>query len=86
MDLINKHAFIRAQQELFWLFTLYQILISSHFTEFSDVFLSMDALCGEKVDYPPPPPCKSFMKIRKRIGPKTDPWGTPDKTGTGSET
>ena len=24
---------------------------------------------------------KSFMKIRKRIGPKTDPWGTPDKTG-----
>ena len=25
------------------------------------------------------------MKIRKRIGPKTDPWGTPDKTGTGSE-
>ena len=28
---------------------------------------------------------KSFMKIRKRIGPKTDPWGTPNKTGTGSE-
>ena len=25
------------------------------------------------------------MKIRKRIGPKTDPWGTPNKTGTGSE-
>ena len=28
---------------------------------------------------------KSFMKIRKRIGAKNDPWGTPDKTGTGSE-
>ena len=28
---------------------------------------------------------KSLLKIRKRIGPKTDPWGTPDKTGTGSE-
>ena len=28
---------------------------------------------------------KSLMKIRKRISPKTDPWGTPDKTGTGSE-
>ena len=25
------------------------------------------------------------MKISKRIGPKTDPLGTPDKTGTGSE-
>ena len=25
------------------------------------------------------------MKIKKRIGPKTNPWGTPDKTGTGSE-
>ena len=25
------------------------------------------------------------MKIRKRTGPKTDPWGTPDRTGTGSE-
>ena len=25
---------------------------------------------------------KSFMKIKNRIGPKTDPWGTPDKTGT----
>ena len=28
---------------------------------------------------------RSFMKIRKRIGPKTDPWGTPDQSGTGSE-
>ena len=28
---------------------------------------------------------KSFIKIRNRIGPKTDPWGTPDNTGTGSE-
>ena len=28
---------------------------------------------------------KSFMKNRKRIGPKADPWGTLDKTGTGSE-
>ena len=28
---------------------------------------------------------KSLMKIRKRIGPKTDPWGTADKTGTGSD-
>ena len=28
---------------------------------------------------------KSFMKNRIRIGPKTDPWGTRDKTGTGSE-
>ena len=26
---------------------------------------------------------KSFMKIKNRIGPKTDPWGTPDNTGTG---
>ena len=25
---------------------------------------------------------KSFIKIRNRIGPKTDPWGTPDNTGT----
>ena len=25
------------------------------------------------------------MKIRKRIRPTTDPWGTSDKTGTGSE-
>ena len=28
---------------------------------------------------------KSFIKIRNRIGPKTDPWGTPDNTGTGPE-
>ena len=28
---------------------------------------------------------KSFMKIKNRIGPKTDPWGIPDKIGTGSE-
>ena len=28
---------------------------------------------------------RSFIKIRNRIGPKTDPWGTPDNTGTGSE-
>ena len=28
---------------------------------------------------------KSFMKNKKIIGPKTDPWGTSDKTGTGSE-
>ena len=25
------------------------------------------------------------MKMRNRIGPKTDPWGTPDSTGTGYE-
>ena len=25
------------------------------------------------------------MKRRNRTGPKTDPWGTPDSTGTGSE-
>ena len=29
---------------------------------------------------------KSFIEIRHRIGPKTNPWGTPDNTGTGSET
>ena len=28
---------------------------------------------------------RSFMKRRNRTGPKTDPWGTPDSTGTGSE-
>ena len=28
---------------------------------------------------------KSFIKIRNRIEPKTDPWGTPDNTGTVSE-
>ena len=26
-----------------------------------------------------------FMKMRNRTGPSTDPWGTPDSTGTGSE-
>ena len=28
---------------------------------------------------------RSLIKIKKRTGPKTDPWGTQDKTGTGSE-
>ena len=28
-------------------------------------------------------PAKLFIKIRDKIGPKTDPWGTPDNTGTG---
>ena len=28
---------------------------------------------------------RSLIKIRKRTGPKTDPWGTPDRTWTGSE-
>ena len=28
---------------------------------------------------------RSLINIKKRMGPKTDPWGTPDKTGTGSE-
>ena len=28
---------------------------------------------------------RSLMKMRNRTGPKTDPWGTPDRTGTGSE-
>ena len=28
---------------------------------------------------------KSFIKIGNRIGPKTDPWGTPDNVGTGSD-
>ena len=28
---------------------------------------------------------RSFIKNRNRIGPKTDPWGTPGNTGTGSE-
>ena len=27
----------------------------------------------------------SFIKTRKRTSPRTEPWGTPDKTGTGSE-
>ena len=26
-----------------------------------------------------------LIKMRNRTGPKTDPWGTPDRTGTGSE-
>ena len=25
---------------------------------------------------------RSLINIKKRTGPKTDPWGTPDKTGT----
>ena len=28
---------------------------------------------------------RSFMKMRNRIGPKTDPWGPLDSTGTGYE-
>ena len=28
---------------------------------------------------------RSLMKIRNRTGPKTDPCGTPERTGTGSE-
>ena len=28
---------------------------------------------------------RSLIKIRKRDGPKTDPWGTPDRIRTGSE-
>ena len=28
---------------------------------------------------------RSLIKMRNRTGPKTDPWGTPDRTGTGSE-
>ena len=28
---------------------------------------------------------RPFIKIRNRIGPKTDPWDTPDNTRTGSE-
>ena len=28
---------------------------------------------------------RSLIKMRNRTGPKTDPWGTTDKTGTGSE-
>ena len=28
---------------------------------------------------------RSLINIKKRTGPKTDPCGTPDKTGTGSE-
>ena len=27
---------------------------------------------------------RSFMKIKERTGPKIDPLGTPDSTGTGS--
>ena len=27
---------------------------------------------------------RSLIKMRNRTGPKTDPWGTPDRTGTGS--
>ena len=27
----------------------------------------------------------SLIKMRNRTGPKTDPWGTSDRTGTGSE-
>ena len=28
---------------------------------------------------------RSFLKMRNRTGPKTDFWGTPDRTRTGSE-
>ena len=28
---------------------------------------------------------RSFIKMRNRTGPKTDPLGTTDRTGTGSE-
>ena len=28
---------------------------------------------------------RSLMKMRNRTGPRTDPWGTRDRTGTGSE-
>ena len=28
---------------------------------------------------------RSVIKIRNRIGPKTDSWGSPVNTGTGSE-
>ena len=28
---------------------------------------------------------RSLIKMRNRTGPRTDPWGTPDRTGTGSE-
>ena len=27
------------------------------------------------------PSCKSFMNKTKSMGPKMDPWGTPDRTG-----
>ena len=27
-------------------------------------------------------PGRSLINIKKRTGPKTDPWGTPDKTGS----
>ena len=27
---------------------------------------------------------RSLMKMRNRTGPRADPWGTPDRTGTGS--
>ena len=28
---------------------------------------------------------RSLIKMRNRTGPKTDPWGTPDRTETGSK-
>ena len=28
---------------------------------------------------------RSLIKFRNKTGPKADPWGTPDRTGTGSE-
>ena len=28
---------------------------------------------------------RSLMNTKKRTGPRTEPWGTPDKTGTGSD-
>ena len=28
---------------------------------------------------------RSLIKMRNRTSPKTDPWGTPDRTGTRSE-
>ena len=28
---------------------------------------------------------RSLIKMRNRTGPRTDPLGTPDRTGTGSE-
>ena len=28
---------------------------------------------------------RSIIKMRKRTGPKTDPWGSPNRTGTGTE-
>ena len=29
---------------------------------------------------------RPLMNTKKRTGPRTEPWGTPDKTGTGSDT